>query len=104
MRLRTRRELLAALAAAAAAASVVSKAARAQEKLRAGVLRLASSGPVFIAFERGYFRGFHFGERVRRQCGRSRASRPGVDRGRGPVGAKLLGELLRKVLDDRRRI
>jgi NitT/TauT family transport system substrate-binding protein len=29
--------------------------AEAAEKLRIGVLRLASSGPVFIAFERGYF-------------------------------------------------
>jgi len=56
MRLPTRRELLAALAMAASAASVPAKAVRAQEKLRAGVLRLASSGPVFIGFERGYFR------------------------------------------------
>ena len=30
--------------------------ARAQQKVRLGVLRLASSGPVFIAYERGYLR------------------------------------------------
>ena len=54
MRLATRRHVLAGLGVAAAAAAV--KSARAQEKLRVGVLRLASSGPVFIAFERGYFR------------------------------------------------
>src|SRR5712691_11563776 len=53
MRLATRRHVLAGLGVAAAAAA---KSARAQEKLRVGVLRLVSSGPVFIAFERGYFR------------------------------------------------
>ena len=52
----TRRDLLAGLAVAVAAASVRAKSAHAQEKLRVGVLRLASSGPVFIAADRGYFR------------------------------------------------
>ena len=54
MRFSTRRQVLAGFAVAAGAAAV--KTARAQERLRVGVLRLASSGPVFIAFERGYFR------------------------------------------------
>jgi NitT/TauT family transport system substrate-binding protein len=59
MQLATRRDLLAGFGTAAvvaAAASLGARSARAQEKLRVGVLRLASSGPVFIAFERGYFR------------------------------------------------
>ena len=59
MRFSTRRQVLAgfAVAAGAAAAGAAAvKTARAQERLRVGVLRLASSGPVFIAFERGYFR------------------------------------------------
>jgi ABC-type nitrate/sulfonate/bicarbonate transport system substrate-binding protein len=54
MKLATRRQVLAGLAIAAAAAAA--KSAHAQEKLRVGVLRLASSGPVFIAQDRGYLR------------------------------------------------
>jgi NitT/TauT family transport system substrate-binding protein len=54
MRIATRRQVLGGLGIAAAAAVV--RPARAQEKLRVGVLRLASSGPVFIAEDRGYFR------------------------------------------------
>jgi NitT/TauT family transport system substrate-binding protein len=40
----------------AASAVVASLPARAAEKLTIGVLRLASSGPVFIAQDKGYFR------------------------------------------------
>lgn len=54
MRIATRRRVLAGFGIAVAAAAM--KPARAQEKLRVGVLRLASSGPVFIAEDRGYFR------------------------------------------------
>src|SRR5437867_9484258 len=54
MRVATRRQVLVGLGIAAAAAAA--RSARAQEKLRIGVLRLASSGPVFIAQDRGYFR------------------------------------------------
>src|SRR5260370_29524946 len=53
MRLATRRHVLAGLGVAAAAAAA--KSARAQEKLRVGVLRLASSPPAFLAFGRGSF-------------------------------------------------
>jgi NitT/TauT family transport system substrate-binding protein len=56
MRFATRRELLGGLGAAVGTA-LAANYVRAQERLRVGVLRLASSGPVFIAFERGYFRG-----------------------------------------------
>src|SRR5262249_8197681 len=49
-----RRRVLAGFGIGVAAAAM--KPARAQEKLRVGVLRLASSGPVFIAEDRGYFR------------------------------------------------
>jgi NitT/TauT family transport system substrate-binding protein len=52
-----RREIVQGLAAAAALATVgVPARAQAPTKLRLGVLRLSSSGPVFIAQERGYFR------------------------------------------------
>src|SRR5437763_6463127 len=52
----TRRQVLAGLGFAVAAVAAAAKSARAQEKLHVGVLRLASSGPVFIAQDRGYFR------------------------------------------------
>lgn len=53
----SRREIVRGLAAAAALAAAGAPAmAQAPTKLRVGVLRLSSSGPVFIAQERGYFR------------------------------------------------
>jgi NitT/TauT family transport system substrate-binding protein len=36
---------------------ILTAPAQAAEKLRVGLLRLATAGPVFIAFERGYFTG-----------------------------------------------
>ena len=51
-----RRNFVASSAALAVAAAP--RGARAQAvKTSIGVLRLASSGPLFIAIERGYFRG-----------------------------------------------
>lgn len=50
-----RRQIVRALGAAAATAAL-GLPASAQAKIRVGVLRLSSSGPVFIAQERGYFR------------------------------------------------
>ncbi|HYC15208.1 MAG TPA: ABC transporter substrate-binding protein, partial [Stellaceae bacterium] len=48
-----RRGWIAALLVAATVASTTG--AQAAEKLRIGVLRLASSGPVFVAEDKGYF-------------------------------------------------
>jgi NitT/TauT family transport system substrate-binding protein len=45
-----------AVAAAVLLASLVAAAAQAAETLKIGVLKLASSGPVFIAVEQGYFK------------------------------------------------